>query len=51
MIFLERINEESLQVYHREGWELPYIKYKNPLTGEDSTMVDYKTMRKNTSYR
>lgn len=48
MIFLERINEESLQVYHREGWELPYIKYKNPLTGEDSTIVDYKTMRKKT---
>jgi hypothetical protein len=48
----ERINQESLNIYTKEGWEIPQIELK-PLILKDGSrtidhLTDYKTMRRKT---
>lgn len=48
MIFLERINEESKNIYLENGWEIPHIEFKSIINDEPLSVPDYKTMHKKT---
>jgi len=48
MVFLERINEESLNEYIKNGWEIPYYTFKSLITDEVIKAHDYETMHKKT---
>ena len=48
MVFLERINEESTNIYLENGWEIPQIQFKSIMDDELVSMPDYETMHKKT---
>lgn len=52
MVFNERINEESTNIYAKNGWEIPTIEFKS-FSRNDLPIVkmpDYKTMTRKTHF-
>lgn len=48
MVFKERLHSESEDIYKKNKWEIPYIKYNIPGLIENGCIPDYKEMLKKT---